>query len=100
MGSDRSARSTSRSADKDNKGPRPEWAIYGLMIVRGPGSGPESPLPPWHSYREALRSQATLDTSLPRREPEERRAITDAFLGVTTWQRVCRFGLPWPPATA
>jgi hypothetical protein len=43
-------------------------------------------------------SPATLDKSLPHRSAAERRAIADACLGITTWQRVCRrFEIAWRP---
>ena len=43
-------------------------------------------------------SPVLLEKSLPHRTDGERADIAQGFLGVTTWQRVCReFGLPWPP---
>jgi hypothetical protein len=39
-------------------------------------------------------SSRVLDSSLPHRGPADRTGIANAFLGVTSWQAVCRaFGL-------
>ena len=69
----------------DLAGPR---ALFGFFMVEGPddGSLPET-------WRDA--AQETLDPdlvakSLPHRSKADRRIITEAFLGVTTWQRACR----------
>lgn len=69
-------------------------AVYGLMIVEGsPGSTavPET----WQVAAEITRQDPAVWRSLPHRGPEERDAIRDSFLGVTTWARVVdAFGLP------
>ena len=45
---------------------------------------------------EALANPEFLATWLPHRDPPERQAITQGFLGVTTWQHLCReLGIPW-----
>jgi hypothetical protein len=70
--------------------------IYGLLIVEGADDGTVAE--PWRSYPATLRGNAVLAASLPHRRDDERAAMARAFLGVTTWRRVCdRFGLPWPP---
>jgi hypothetical protein len=49
----------------------------------------------WKAYPQELSSEGVLEGSLPHRSPEERRALAGAFLGITTWQRVCsEFKIP------
>lgn len=62
-------------------------SVYGFFIVEDDGAGQ---LPAaWVQYAKATVSQDALDKSLPHRTTEERAAIANAFLGVTTWQAVC-----------
>lgn len=69
--------------------------LYGLLIVEAK-SGSAVP-DAWRAACARTVSEAMVDASLPHRSPEERRAITDAFLGATTWRAVCdTFGMPTP----
>jgi hypothetical protein len=73
--------------------------VLGLMIVEGQG-GADATTPNGHWLTQANDQllAETLADSLPHRDPVERHQISDGFLGVTTWQRVCAaFGLSWPP---
>jgi hypothetical protein len=71
-------------------GPR---RLVGFFVVEADGNG-DVP----REWREAAR--ATIDAkalvpSLPHRSEAERKAIADAFIGVTTWQTICRtFSIP------
>lgn len=69
---------------------QPGQRLVGFFIVEGVGgaTGLSVP-PPWHEAAQATTSSDVLDTSLPHRTSEERAALAAAFLGVTTWQRVC-----------
>jgi hypothetical protein len=63
-------------------------AVFGFFIVEGEDTGgiPEH----WiHAARETI-SPAALSSSLPHRSKAEAAGIRRSFLGVTTWQRVCR----------
>lgn len=67
-------------------------AVYGFFIVEGEGGGADAlPVPKrWKEAAEATVSAKALAESLPHRSPAERQALADAFLGMTTWQAVCR----------
>ena len=71
--------------------------VLGMLIVEG--SGDDETVPDyWRDYSERLVSAEVVASSLPHRGPAEQRAIAGSFVGVTTWQRVCReFDIPWPP---
>jgi hypothetical protein len=74
-------------------------AVVGMMIVEG-SEGQEAlePSAYWIDEAQKLMSPAVLSASLPHRTLAEQKEIAAGFLGVTTWQQVCRtFGLPWPP---
>jgi hypothetical protein len=74
-------------------------AVYGFFIVEGGG---DSAVVPEHWRRECAEtvSPEILDSSLPHRSPEERRAIAEGYRGVTTWQQVCaQLGIPWNDLT-
>jgi hypothetical protein len=74
----------------DLTGPR---ALYGFFMVEGPedGSIPEV----WREAASETLDPELVAKSLPHRSEEERRIITQAFLGVTTWQRASReLGVP------
>jgi hypothetical protein len=61
--------------------------VYGLFIVESGDAGtPDT----WAEAARETVSDAALDASLPHRSSREREAITSAFLGVTTWQDICR----------
>jgi hypothetical protein len=73
--------------------------VFGMMIVEGNG-GADAVTVSDHWIKQAHEQvlEHTLTASLPHRSAEERRNISAGFLGVTTWQRVCReFGIAWPP---
>lgn len=78
---------------------RGKRATVGMFIVEGKGDGDEVPKD-WQDFAVASTSADVLAASMPHRSSEERAAIGDGFLGVTTWQIVCRaFGLPFPPVS-
>jgi hypothetical protein len=64
-------------------------AVVAMFIVEGKGDGGEVPNN-WQEFATATTSADALAGSLPHRGCEERAAIADGFLGVTTWQAVCR----------
>jgi hypothetical protein len=70
--------------------------VYGLFIVEAEQEeGKARVSREWQQAVAATVSPEALERSLPHRQPEDRTAISDAFLGVTTWQAVCdRLGLP------
>lgn len=73
--------------------------VLGLEIVEGPGDADaEIPSAYWLDEAKKLRSDKVLAASLPHRDVAVRGQLRDGFLGVTSWQRVCRtFCIPWPP---
>jgi hypothetical protein len=72
---------------------RGERDIVAMFIVEGDEVSDD-----WQSFARATISREALDGSLPHRASKERAAIAEAFLGVTTWQIMCReFGIPFPP---
>jgi hypothetical protein len=62
--------------------------VVGFFIVEGKTDGGLSEA--WNLSCAATVEEKALDGSLPHRDYETRRAISDAFLGATTWQRLCR----------
>lgn len=69
--------------------------LFGFFIIEGNGLSVEVP-PQWIAYAEATVNSATITSSLPHRGPEEQQGIASCFIGVTTWQRVCKeFGIDW-----
>jgi len=69
-------------------------SVFGFFIVEGETDGG---LPPsWvEACRRTLEPDA-LERSLPHRPMKERNVISQAFLGATTWQRVCAaIGIPF-----
>jgi hypothetical protein len=71
---------------------RGDRCVYGFLIVEN-ATGLDVP-PHWNGVCDKTVSNKMLADSLPHRSAAERRAIADAFLGATTWQRVCKtFGL-------
>lgn len=73
--------------------------VYGFFIVNGEDDNADSTEVPalWQDASNATWSDEAIASSLPHRGPEEQRAIRNAFLGVTTWQTVCRkLALKWP----
>ena len=50
----------------------------------------------WLDYAKATINSDSIASSLPHRKPEERKSIASCFVGVTTWQLLCReFGIDW-----
>lgn len=71
--------------------------VYGMFIVEGYGGADAVDVPPhWISASLATFGTAALSDSLPHRGPEEQLEIARCFLGVTTWQAVCKaFSISW-----
>jgi hypothetical protein len=66
---------------------------YGLFVVEGKRDSTEVPKE-WQEFARKTVSPEALSGSLPHRSEEERTAIAGAYLGVTTWQRICEeFGI-------
>ena len=76
---------------------RGERRVLGLLIVEGDGGAEGVAVPArWVDAVRATVSEEALKGSLPHRSAQERQAISDAFLGVTTWQAVClELGIAW-----
>lgn len=69
--------------------------VIGFFIVEGDGKDGDIP-PYWLDYATEITGAAAIAGSLPHRGPEEQRGIASSFIGVTTWQTVCReFGIDW-----
>lgn len=72
--------------------------LLGFFIVEGDDASTEVPAK-WLTFAEDTASPEAVSSSLPHRGPEEQREIASAFVGVTTWQRVCEefhdLGLDW-----
>jgi hypothetical protein len=70
--------------------------VIGFFIVEG--NGTEGGVPPfWLDQARKTISREAITSSLPHRGPEEQEGIAGCFLGVTTWQRVCKeFEIDWP----
>lgn len=74
---------------------RGEKRLLGFFIVEGSGLSADVPSQ-WDTFTAATVSGVTIASSLPHRGPEEQQGIASCFIGVTTWQRVCReFGIDW-----
>lgn len=72
-----------------------EKQLLGFFIIEGNGLSVEVPSQ-WSAFAEATINSATIGSSLPHRGPEEQKGIASCFIGVTTWQRVCKeFGIDW-----
>ena len=69
-------------------------AVFGLLLVEGAATNPTEVPAVWQAAASAAFSTETLRCSFPHRGVEERAAIAQGFIGVATWQAVCRrFGL-------
>ncbi len=69
-------------------------SVFGFFIVEGEETG--APAPWIQAAKQTVRDDV-LRKSLPHRSDEEKAGITGAFLGVTTWRRVCsEFGVDLP----
>lgn len=68
--------------------------VFGFFIVEGgfKGAVPEK----WRLFSENTISDEVLEKSLPHRSWMEIASIRESFLGVTTWQKVCKkFDIDW-----
>ena len=72
--------------------------VAGFFIVEGEDASEEIPAK-WLSFARETIAPSTIAAGLPHRGPDEQKQIAAAFIGVTTWQRVCRefaqFGLDY-----
>ena len=69
--------------------------VFGFFIVEGLGLSCDAP-EKWIRETKITMSKEALAFSLPHRGPEEQEEMRKSFLGLTTWQRVCRdFGIDW-----
>lgn len=69
--------------------------VVGFFIVEGGGEATEPPLI-WQKFANDTVKKDNIVASLPHRGEKECREIASCFIGVTTWQRVCReFGIEW-----
>ncbi len=69
--------------------------VFGFFIVEGDGLSDEVPVH-WMDETKITMSQEALASSLPHRGPEEQERIRRCFIGVTTWQKMCKeFGIDW-----
>jgi hypothetical protein len=69
--------------------------LFGFLIVEGDGLNDQAP-EHWMGETKITMSQKALASSLPHRGPEEQERIRRCFIGVTTWQKVCKeFGIDW-----
>lgn len=73
--------------------------VFGLMIVEGKWGAEAVTLSDhWLAQANEQVLPQTLANSLPLRSVEEREEVVKGFLGVTTWQKVCKeFGVCWLP---
>jgi hypothetical protein len=72
-------------------------SVYALFIVEGEKGEAGVDVPDhWQHVCAETVDPSVLQASLPHRAPAERADMAKAYLGVTTWQEVCReFGIPW-----
>ena len=65
--------------------------VFGFMIVEGDEAGDPCAIPPaWSACAKEIMDGPVLIESLPHRTNEQRGELADCFLGVVTWQRLCR----------
>jgi hypothetical protein len=71
--------------------------VYGFFIVEGDGGADAYDVPiRWIEASNETISEKVLGGSLPHRNREEISEMAKCFLGVTTWQAVCKeFGIDW-----
>ena len=68
--------------------------LYGFFIVEADDSDGVIPKQ-WHQFAKDTVGEKAIKDSLPHRTKSQRNQIQKAFLGVTTWQRVCnKFKIP------
>lgn len=61
--------------------------LYGFFIVES--NELEENFNKWIEYSETTINDYVLEKSLPHRSEKQRKSISEAFLGVTSWSRVC-----------
>ena len=69
---------------------RARRAVFGLFLVEGAAPNPTEVPSVWQEAAAAALATEALQSSFPHRGVEERAAIAQSFLGVATWQAVCR----------
>ena len=69
---------------------RARRAVFGLLLVEGAAPNPTEVPSVWQDAAAAAFATEALQRSFPHRGVEERAAIAQSFLGVATWQAVCR----------
>ena len=69
---------------------RARRAVFGLLLVEGVAPNPTEVPSVWQEAAAAAFATEALQRSFPHRGVEERAAIAQSFLGVATWQAVCR----------
>lgn len=70
-------------------------SVIGFFIVEGSGTDCQVPAD-WIDYAKQTLAPDAVASSLPHRGLKEQKAIASGFVGVTTWQRVCKeFNLDW-----
>jgi hypothetical protein len=62
--------------------------VFGFFIVEGQNDNSEVPKN-WIEYSELTINNEVLNKSLPHRTQQQRKQISDCFLGVTTWLAIC-----------
>jgi hypothetical protein len=73
---------------------RGDRRVYGILIVEAIDDLGKVPSY-WREAAAEITASSTVQNSLPHRGPGEQIAISNAFVGVTTWQAVCqRFHIP------
>ncbi len=69
--------------------------VIGFFIVEGEGQSCDVPSQ-WIKYAKDTINSQVIQSSLPHRGPEEQKRIASSFIGVTTWQQVCKeFDIKW-----
>jgi hypothetical protein len=69
--------------------------VFGFLIVEGDALNDGVPAH-WMDEAEITMSQEAIASGLPHRGPEEQEGIRRSFIGVTTWQNICKeFGIDW-----
>jgi hypothetical protein len=69
--------------------------IFGFFVVEGKGEIGDIPSD-WLNFAKSTIHPDSIASSLPHRGPEEQILIASCFIGVTTWQVICReFSIDW-----
>jgi hypothetical protein len=72
-------------------------SVYGFFIVESDSNAADGSIPEdWRLASASCLAPEALHSSFPHRSEREVRAISQCFLGMTTWRQVCeRFGIDW-----